>query len=359
MTRRRGNDDAVGDPERVAAEVEEAARQAVDAGRPGDAIALLRDGITRLGALTPVPAEVGWLEYTLAGLLFRSAGDPEDNRDLAIEVLERAVTRGIESVPVLYARAWGSLGDRYATRRRGDRADNRRSALRAYECALLLTAPVAPEDEWALNSLHYARTLLEDGTDDLGIAAEGIVAYWQAAQAAHSAGAEELSAEAVSGALTALDELVRRVGTVGSPTPFEVALPSRSSSGRSPQEGGPDDAWARVQAVLAVVMTHERTMLTDEQAFEAGRTWEQVAAKAEELGAESLLGVAQHHLGLLRLRLRSPEPGDRHAARRELESAALLIDPAGHPWSFRRNEEELDRLWDASQPPPGSGSGSG
>lgn len=217
--------------------------------------------------------------------------------------------------------------------------------------------PLAPEEDWALNSSHDATTLLEDGTDDPAVAAEGLAAYWQAAQVGRRVGAEALAGDAVAGAWEALEELVRRVRAVGEPTPFEVALPRSSSARGGDDTSGDDpadDSALRMRAVVAAVMSDARALFADERIIEAGEAWEHVAARAQELGAESLRGVARHHLGRLLLRLRSPEPGDAATARLELESAALLIDPGLHPWAWRRNEEELERLWRARSESPGS-----
>ncbi len=354
MQRQPSDDATISDPVQFAISVNQAATQAVDAGRGGDAHSLLSHGIGRLSALTPVPSVTSWLEYTYAELVFRAPGDPEDHRDQAIELLQRAVSRGIEQVPELYQKAWGALGDRYATKR-GDRGESRRSALRAYETALRMIPPLAPEGEWALNSLHYGTTLLEDGTDVPAVAAEGLVAYWQAAQAAHRAGDGELSGQGMAGAQLALTELVRRVEGLGEPTPFEVALPTRSPHSSQSDAASTDLALRmRMQAVVAVFMTEQRSLVTDQLVLRAGDAWEQVLAKAQTLEAESMRGVAAHYLGRLLLQLRSPEPGDHDEAQRQLEVAALHIDPAVHPWAWLRNEKELERLWNARPGPPGS-----
>lgn len=327
------------DPDRFAADAAGAAERAVAAGDVTAAIGLLDAAVERLVALDPVPPVVGWLEYDAARLWqFMAPGDPDVNRDRSIALLERAVRRGIEVSPELFQLACGSLGDRWATRRRGDASENRAAALRAYELALRMPPPLAPVGEWALNSQHYGTTLLEGGGDDPAVAAEAVLAYWQSAHAALEAQRPDVAGGSVTGMRDAVDELARRVGLLGTPTPFEVAVAP------GPGAGPGDHAWLRARAVVSVLMVEDRLLLTDQDVYRAGAAWELVASEAEEAGAESLRGVARHFLGRLGLALRAPLADDARSARQSLEKAALLIDPATHPWAWQQNEAALDRV---------------
>jgi hypothetical protein len=316
------------------------------AGEPGDrsfqrAKALLEHGVDRLGRAGAAAAHVGWLEYGLADL-HRGApqGDLEENRDAAIKLLERAGERGLEAIPVLYARVWGSLGDLYARRRRGDRADNQRRALDAYETALRMPPPLMPEKEWAINSHHYGLTLLECETGDLiKNAAEALLAHWQAAVAGQAD--DDLHSRAIRGCGEALDELATRLRSSDELTPFEVALPPSGGS-----SAGGDD-FARVRAVVGVMMTDLRPLLMDDQVVKAGKTWELVAEEAADAGMKSLEGVAHLNFGRLLRRLAEDHQSteDRESARQHVSQASLLIDPMLHPWAWARVQQELAAAW--------------
>lgn len=345
------NLDPTTDAQRYATQCHEIALAAEQRGHVDDAIALARAGVDRLLRAQATPGvEVGWLEYAVADLYTRRpAGDPDGNRDAAIHYLERAVTRRVEDVPSLYARAWGALGDRYARRRAGDRADNQRKALAAYESALAMAPPVGPVADWAINAHHYGLTLLESGNGDpVDNAAEAVAAHWQAMAAAIGSGDRGLHDRAMDGCHDALDELVVRLRGSGAPSPYEVALPEDS-----PVPAGKEGAEvvARMQAVVAVRMTESRPVVVDDQVITAGQVWEQVEKTATEAGRASLRGVALLNLARLRRRLRAPLPGDVDHARGELSAVAGLLDPVLHPWAWERYDVELAGAWSEGEDP--------
>ena len=326
----------------------EAATAAEAAGGVDDAIALLQSAAERLAAAGPQLVEVSWLEYNIADLYQRrDSGEREDNRDAAIYLLERAVRRdAIEDVPVLYARTWGSLGDRYATRRRGDQAENQRRALAAYEAGLRLQPPLCPEKEWALNSHNRGLTLLElkEG-DPLINAANALEAHWRGEDAIKSiddstlTDGSGLAGRAWRGCDKALDELAARLIASGPPSPLEVALPAAGPA--LTDEKMQSERLTRMQAVLAVLTTDLRELTSDADIFRAGKEWKVVARLARDLDQRSLLGVARSHLGRLLLLQQRPEPGDRDRARKLLSDAASIIDPKIHKWNCERNNQEL------------------
>jgi len=331
-----------------AARFRDAATAAEAAGGVDDAIALLQSAAERLAAAGPQLVEVSWLEYEIADLYQRrGSGEREDNRDAAIYLLERAVQRdAIEDIPELYARTWGSLGDRYATRRRGDRAENQRRALAAYEVGLRLLPPRCPEKQWALNSHNRGLTLLElEEGDPLINAANALEAHWRAEDAIKSINdstltdGSRLAGRAWQGCDKALDELAARLIASGSPSPLEVALPAAEPA--LTDEKTQSERLSRMQAVLAVLTTDLRELTSDADIFRAGKEWEVVVRWARDLDRPSLLGVARSHLGRLLLLQQRPEPGDRDRARKLLSDAALMIDPKIHKWNWERNNREL------------------
>jgi hypothetical protein len=326
----------------------DAATAAEAAGGVDDAIALLQAAADRLAALEPQLLEVSWLEYEIADRYQRrSSGEQENNRDAAIYLLERVVRRdAIQSIPGLYARAWGSLGDRYATRRRGDRTENQRRALAAYEAGLRLLPPLCPEEQWALNSHNRGLTLLElEEGDPLINAANALEAHWRAEDAIKSiddgtlADGSSIAGRVWEGCDKALDELAARLIVSGSPSPLEVALPAPGPA--LADEKTNRERLSRMQAVLAVLITDLQEPTSDAEIFLAGKKWNAVVRWARDLGRPSLTGVARSHLGRLLLLQQRPEPSDRDRARKLLSDAALMIDPKIHKWNWERNNREL------------------
>jgi tetratricopeptide (TPR) repeat protein len=326
----------------------DAAAAAEAAGGVDEAIALLQSAAERLAAAGPQLTEVSWLEYEIADhYQRRGSGERDDNRDAAIYLLERAVQRdAIESSPGLYAKVWGSLGDRYATRRRGDRVENQRRALAAYEAGLRLLPPMCPEKQWALNSHNRGLTLLElEEGDPLINAANALEAHWRAEDVIKNVDDDtlidgrSLAGSTWQGCDKALNELAARLIASGSLSPLEVALTAPGPA--LTEEKARRERLSRMHAVLAVLATDLREPTSDAEIFRARKEWEAIVRWARDLDRRSLIGVARSHLGRLLLLQQRIEPGDRDRARNLLSDAALMIDPETHKWNWERNNREL------------------